>query len=151
MKNYSLVAVVIALVFLISSASLAGVRYTIAELPPPLGASYLEANSINDRGQVVGVAYYPRGVLRPVIWEDGVPMLIPGVPPKQSGYAQSINNRGNIGLNWWDDLHSYRVAISSRGLDVTLRPLGPSSDVGVLSLNDNDHAVGYSSDSSGKT
>ena len=121
----------------------------IAELSPPSGATGVEAKSINDRGQVVGAAYYPQGVLHPVLWEDGLPTILPRVPPAYFGVAQRINNRGHVGLKWWDDLHRFRLALSGSGRDVTLRPLDSPDDVGLLGLNDHDHAVGFAGDRSG--
>jgi uncharacterized membrane protein len=145
MKTRRLLLVVL-LIAVTDPAAVAEVRYSIGQLPPPAGALGVEATSVNDRGQVVGVARFPQGAVRPVLWEDGVPTLIEGAPPTQSGSAEKINNRGSVAINWWDEMQSYRINVSGADDELALRPLSSPGGAGVQGMNDNDHAVGFSLD-----
>lgn len=133
------------------SIAVAKVRYTIEELLPPPGALHLEASAINDGGQVVGLARFPKGVLQPIVWTGTMPASIPDGAGARSGLAHGINNRGDVAVTWWDDMHRYEVAIAEPAGVRPLRPLRQHGISSVLALNDAGHAVGFSEDDSGRT
>jgi probable HAF family extracellular repeat protein len=63
---------------------------TLSELPGISGQS-TAASDINNRGQVVGVS----GSL-PVMWENGIPVLLETLPNLTRGSAAGINDNGDI-------------------------------------------------------
>lgn len=70
-----------------------------------------DARGLNDRGQVVGSVDFPCNETckgdQPVLWEDGVPSLLPTLPGTGSAQANAINRKGRIvGQNFGDVTHA---------------------------------------------
>jgi probable HAF family extracellular repeat protein len=55
------------------------------------GTVQSQASDINDRGQIVGYSSTASGPLRPILWEDGLMVVLEG-----DGFAQAINERNQI-------------------------------------------------------
>lgn len=72
----------------------AAFEYSAAILPPVPGADYMAPNAISDNGTIVGLAIV-EDALRPVVWKDGQPLVLP-LSPWAEGSANDINNAGDI-------------------------------------------------------
>lgn len=69
-------------------------------LPQPPGGWEGFAGSINDHGQIAGIAWQP-GRDRAVLWNAGQPVFLPTVPGRDSSEGLGINNQGDIvGTAW---------------------------------------------------
>src|SRR6478736_863101 len=86
-----------------------------------LGGSYSSAFSLNNRGQVVGLADDATGSTRPFIWDASSGMVDLGLPGSGLAYVYGINDSGVVVGSWLQE-------------DFTARPFKWSKDEGLTEL-----------------
>jgi probable HAF family extracellular repeat protein len=67
----------------------------ITELEPLPGATAIQATDLNDRGQIVGLAYFP-GSVHAVLWEGGKATDLGTLQGARESVASAINQRGDV-------------------------------------------------------
>ena len=120
---------------------------------PTLGGNNGWANTVNNRGQVVGAAEntipdpscVPFQSVRPVVWEKRLARELPTLPGDPDGTASAINNRGQVvggSGSWCAGLD--HALLWERGTVVQLPSLGGTMNNEALAINDQGQAVGHS-------
>jgi len=115
--------------------------YTITDLGT-LGGWSSRAYAINDRGQVVGLAYTARGDQHAFLWQDGVMTDIHSPPSSSWSSGKDINNAGQVLIHYGFD-----SLVWDNGV---LRPIvgfNLARDAEARAINDAGQVVGYSYDS----
>src|SRR2546423_615097 len=81
-------------------------RFTLTDLGLFPGRSDARASDLNNKGQVVGHASEP-GDDQPVplLWKDGKPIALPGIPGRAAAGALGINDAGDIAgeIDRWEN------------------------------------------------
>jgi probable HAF family extracellular repeat protein len=83
-----------------------------------LGGNFSRAHQVNNAGVIVGESQDATGRYSPVVWENGVIRELPRLSPWNpygSGIAQSINERGDIVGNQFDDISGNSGALWPAG------------------------------------
>jgi probable HAF family extracellular repeat protein len=120
---------------------------------PTLGGNNGWANTVNDRGQVVGTAENttpdpscsPFQSVRPVIWEKRLARDLSTLPGDPDGTANAINNRGQVvgGSGSWCAGLDHAV-LWDNGAVIQLPSLGGTMNNEALAINNQGQAVGHS-------
>lgn len=119
----------------------------ITELPPGAEGNAF-ALGINNAGTVVGTTTTTSGQFRQaVIWENGVPNLIPGIARDDWTGASVINNSGRVIGGFGEPLPSAFSWDAERGLEVLPAITEDYAHPGLLDINDSDVMVGGSIES----
>ena len=120
---------------------------------PTLGGNNGWANTVNDRGQMVGAAENttpdpscsPFQSVRPVIWEKRLARDLSTLPGDPDGTANSINNRGQVvggSGSWCAGLD--HALLWDHGTVIHLPSLGGAMNNEALAINNQGQAVGHS-------
>ena len=120
---------------------------------PTLGGNNGWANTVNDRGQVVGAAENttpdpscsPFQSVRPVIWEKKLARDLATLPGDPDGTANAINNRGQVvggSGSWCSGLD--HALLWDHGTVIHLPSLGGAMNNEALAINNQGQAVGHS-------
>jgi probable HAF family extracellular repeat protein len=120
---------------------------------PTLGGNNAWANSVNNRGQVVGAAENttpdpscsPFQSVRPVIWEKRLAQDLSTLPGDPDGTANGINNWGQaVGASgsWCSGLN--HALLWDRGTVIHLPSLGGAMNNEALAINNRGQIVGHS-------
>ncbi|MFN0182814.1 MAG: PEP-CTERM sorting domain-containing protein [Aquabacterium sp.] len=130
----------------ISLGAQAQPRVTL-DILPTLGGTISNALSINDLGQVAGVAYRADGSFAATVWQPGGGTLTIGaLPGHVSGAASGINNRGQVTgfSDRFGDGNSYRAFIWSAqtGIQALALPAPDTSSLG-FAINDSGTVAGW--------
>jgi probable HAF family extracellular repeat protein len=126
---------------------------------PTLGGNNAWANTVNNRGQVVGTAENttpdpscsPLQSVRPVIWEKRLARELPTFPGDPDGSANGINDRGQVvgtSGSWCKTLD--HALLWEHGRVVHLPSLGGAMNNEAQAINNEGQIVGHS-DVSGDT
>jgi len=111
-----------------------------------LGGGISSANSVNDKGYVVGVASVndTLGIIHAYVWKDGVMTDLGTLPGKEDSYAADINNHGVIvgySGTTWNDRTAFIADVNGGML-----PLGISGWSEPTAINDRGAVVGRAND-----
>jgi probable HAF family extracellular repeat protein len=141
-KDVARAAVVVAMVlWLCSSAALAGVQYTVTDLGN-LGGNYSQACGINNSGQVVGHSYTTGGWNRAFLYSGGHMTDLGTLPGGAYSEANGINDAGQV--VGWASIGSgaQRAFLYSGGV---MSGLSTSGNFGSVAngINDAGQVVGY--------
>jgi len=121
----------------------------------PKDALASQANAINDSGKVAGFISYSQFKRHAAVWSNGIPTILNSINNIYSE-AFDINNKGNVvgHLSLTDDtttLYKERAFIWSNGSATELQRLDEWKGCGALSINENNHIVGYAILNAGHT
>jgi probable HAF family extracellular repeat protein len=109
------------------------------------GGFHSEARDINDRGQIVGMAFDEVFRTHAVIWEDGRMRELASPPGAVAVSATDINDAGVITLVGFDSQFGGERAFRIERRTLTVLPPAPGYSSSVaLRLNERGDAVGYS-------
>jgi hypothetical protein len=84
-------------------------------LPVPPGFREGSPESINDHGQIAGLAWLP-GRERAVLWNAGQPVLLEGLPGMNDSKGESVNNQGEVVGTAWTELNAAAQYINDHPL-----------------------------------
>jgi probable HAF family extracellular repeat protein len=117
-----------------------------------LGGTDSEANSINDKGEVVGTSKTVQGYLRAFIWHAGTGMVDLCTLGGRDSTANSINNAGQV-VGWseitWGDSKEHHAVLWDHGRIIDLSSLpevkaaGWSELTEAKGINDHGQIVGF--------
>lgn len=114
----------------------------IQGLPLLPGKAYASAFTLNDRGQVLGLAGNSWADAHAVLWEKGTVRDLGTLPGATTSYLQGINNRGQIvGSSGVYDLVSEFPVLWEKGQMIAL-PMGSYVAGQAFNINDNGQISG---------
>jgi probable HAF family extracellular repeat protein len=120
--------------------SSARVLYDVTELGT-LGGDYIEANGINEVGQVVGVSQTASGANHAYLWQADGGMVDLGSPCSGNSRAFDINNHGRVAGN--ADCQTPRGFFWENGQFTLLELADGGTTNGAYAINDDGDVVGW--------
>jgi hypothetical protein len=152
-KSVQLFARIGALSFLAVAAAAPAVEFEVQPLSPPPGTSTSEAEGLNDKGQIVGIAKSASSPTSLPCWWDGAASgTLPYFSGQDNHRATTINNSGQIiGYSTMtvSGGNAFRGMLWTLG-SLTAVPIGtftgvPTEDTLATGINDSSVVVGFGS------
>ena len=123
------------------------IRFAVTDLGIPFGAIFFNPTGLNNRGQVVGVAYYPASPMggltsRAAQWSHGVYTDLGALFPGVESSAQDINDRGQVVVTTGGDfLTPVRSFVYTPGATPLVTPITDDRLTFLKALAINDRGV----------